>query len=72
MESSAEHLMRADKNRCIRIPGVEIYLGKLMRSTALTARWNQQELMLETMRGELIARYDFTISRFQKERNIGG
>lgn len=66
----AKHLMRAYKNRCIRIAGLELYLGKLMRSTALSARWGQQELMLISMADELNARYDFPFPEAMKYRNL--
>ncbi|MGP9490657.1 DDE-type integrase/transposase/recombinase [Glutamicibacter sp. AOP5-A2-7] len=70
MGSIGEQLMRANKNRCIRIAGVEIYLGKLLRSTPLKAHWDQQELMLVTMHGELIARYDFPFPEGTKYRSL--
>lgn len=39
MEVTGSHLMRVNRNRCLRVAGVEIYLGKLLRSTPVTVLW---------------------------------
>ncbi|MFJ2620094.1 DDE-type integrase/transposase/recombinase [Glutamicibacter sp. NPDC087344] len=59
MEPSGSALMRVDKNRCLRVAGVQLYLGKLLRSTMVKVLWDQTELMVISMDGELITQYDY-------------
>lgn len=59
MEPAGSQLMRVNKNRCLRVAGVQLYLGKLLRSTKVEVLWNQAELMVVSMDGELIAKYGF-------------
>ncbi|WP_431710484.1 DDE-type integrase/transposase/recombinase [Glutamicibacter uratoxydans] len=59
MEPAGSQLMRANKNRCLKIAGVQLYLGKLLRSTMVQVTWDQEELMVVSMDGELITKYDF-------------
>lgn len=59
METTGSQLMRVNKNRCLRVAGVELYLGKLLRSTMVTVIWDQAELMVISMDGELITKYDY-------------
>ncbi|MER8026343.1 integrase core domain-containing protein [Glutamicibacter protophormiae] len=59
MEPAGSQLMRVNKNRCLRVAGVQLYLGKLLRSTKMEVLWNQAELMVVSMDGELIAKYGF-------------
>ena len=59
MEPAGSLLMRVNKNRCLRIAGVELYLGKLLRSTMVKVIWDQTELMVVSMDGELITKFDF-------------
>lgn len=58
MEPAGSQLMRVNKNRCLRVAGVQLYLGKLLRSTKVEVLWNQAELMVVSMDGELITKYD--------------
>lgn len=59
MEPAGSQLMRVNKNRCLKVAGVQLYLGKLLRSTKVEVLWNQAELMVVSMDGELITKYDF-------------
>lgn len=59
MEPAGSQLMRVNKNRCLWVAGVQLYLGKLLRSTKVEVLWNQAELMVVSMDGELITKYDF-------------
>lgn len=52
-------MLRANKNRCLRIDGVEIYLGKLLRSTVVNVVWGPTDLMVLNMDGELVAKFDY-------------
>lgn len=38
---------------------MELYLGKLVRSTRVRVLWDRAELMVLSMDGELIAKYDY-------------
>lgn len=42
--------------------GVQLYLGKLLRSTKVKVIWDLEELMVVSMDGELIAKFDFPFS----------
>ena len=59
MEPAGSQLMRVNKNRCLKVAGVELYLGKLLRSTMVKVIWDHEELMVVSMDGELITKYDF-------------
>ncbi|MDQ0095969.1 hypothetical protein J2T21_003883 [Paeniglutamicibacter psychrophenolicus] len=59
MEATGSKLMRVNKNRCLRVAGVELYLGKLLRSTMVKVIWDQTELMVISTDGELITKYDY-------------
>lgn len=59
MEPAGSQLMRVNKNRCLKVAGVQLYLGKLLRSTKVEVLWNQAELMVVSMDGELITKYDY-------------
>ena len=59
MEATGSQLMRVNKNRCLRVAGVELYLGKLLRSTIVNVTWDQTELMVISTDGELITKYDY-------------
>lgn len=59
MGPAGSQLMRVNKNRCLRVAGVELYLGKLLRSTMVKVVWDQVELMVVSMDGELITKYDY-------------
>lgn len=59
MEPAGSQMMRANKNRCLRVAGVQLYLGKLLRSTKVKVIWDREELIVVSMEGELIAKYDF-------------
>lgn len=59
MGLAGEHAMRVNKNCCLRIAGVELYLGKLVRSTPVTVVWDEQALMVVTNDGELIAKFTY-------------
>jgi len=59
MELSGSQMMRVNKNRCLRVAGVGLYLGKLVRSTVVNVVWDQAELMVISLDGELVARFDF-------------
>lgn len=59
MEPAGSQLMRVNKNRCLKVAGVQLYLGKLLRSTKVEVLWNQAELMVVSMDGELITKYGF-------------
>ena len=60
MELAGSQMMRVNKNRCLRVAGVELYWGKLVRSTVVNVIWDQAELMVITIDGELVAKFDFT------------
>lgn len=59
MGESGSHVLRANKNRCLRVAGVEIYLGKLLRSTVVNVVWDPTDLMVLSMEGELVAKFDY-------------
>lgn len=59
MEVTGSHLMRVNRNRCLRVAGVVIYLGKLLRSTPVKALWDLPELMVVSMEGELVAKFNY-------------
>ena len=59
IDPAGRTLMRVNKNRCLRIAGVEIYLGKLLLSTPVHVEWDQAELMVISMEGELVAKFDY-------------
>lgn len=59
MEPVGRQLMRVNKNRCLKVTGVELYLGKLLRSTMVKVIWDHEELMVVSMVGELVTKYDF-------------
>ena len=62
MEPAGSQLMRVNKNRCLKVAGIELYLGKLLRSTMVKVIWDHEELMVVSMDGELITKYDFPFS----------
>ncbi|MFJ2620514.1 hypothetical protein [Glutamicibacter sp. NPDC087344] len=47
-----------NKNFVCGLLGVELYLCKLLHPTMVRVLWGQAELMVISMDGELIARYD--------------
>lgn len=59
MEPAGSQLMRVNKNRCLKVAGVQLYLGKLLRSTMVKVLWDQAELMVISLEGELITKYDY-------------
>lgn len=59
MAPLGSQLMRANKNRCLKVAGVELYLGKLLSSTMVKDIWDHEELMVVSMDGELVTKYDF-------------
>ena len=59
MGESGSHVLRANKNRCLRVAGVEIYLDKLLRSTVVNVVWDPTDLMVLSMEGELVAKFDY-------------
>lgn len=56
---SGNQVLRANKNRCLRVAGVEIYLGKLLRSTMVNVVWDPTDLMVLGINGELVAKFDY-------------
>ncbi|RBM02619.1 hypothetical protein C1H84_04055 [Glutamicibacter soli] len=59
MEPAGSQLMKVNKNRCMKVAGVQLYLGKLLRSTHVKVIWDAEELMVVSMDGELVTKYDF-------------
>lgn len=59
MEATGTQLMRVSKNRCLRVAGVELYFGKLLRSAMVKVVWDQAELMVISIDGELITKYGY-------------
>lgn len=59
MEPAGSQLMRVNKNRCLKVAGAQLYLGKLLRSTMVKVLWDQAELMVISLEGELITKYDY-------------
>lgn len=63
MELTGSQLMSVNKNRCLRMAGVVNSLGKLLRSTMVQVAWDQAELTVFSMDGELITKYDDSFPR---------
>lgn len=59
MDPAGRSLMRVNKNRCLRIAGVDIYLGKLLLNAPVQVDWDSTELMIISMEGELVAKFDY-------------
>lgn len=58
MEAAGSQLMGVNKNRCLRLAAVELYIGNLLRSTKVEVAWDHEELMVVSMDIELVSKYD--------------
>lgn len=67
--TTGSQLLPMNKNRCLSVAGVELYLGQLLHSTMLKVAWDQAELMLISM-DELLTKYDYPFTEGVTYRSL--
>ncbi len=66
---SGEQQMKMNKNNCLVIDGTMLYFSKIMRNAIVWVRWGNDELLVVSQQGELVAKYVYP---FETQRKYMG